>query len=73
MSTSVQPHLMASIQYQKDLAMYYLEAKQISAPMKVVNAIALSKSRFVLNLKYADKASVAIKTASVIPPMCKKM
>ena len=41
--------------------------------MKVVNAIALSKSRFVLNLKYAANASVEIKIASVIPPICKKM
>ena len=41
--------------------------------MKVVNATALSKRRFVLNLKYADIASVEINTASVIPPICKKM
>ena len=37
------------------------------------NAIALSKRRFVLNLKYAAKASVEINTASVIPPICKNM
>ena len=48
-------------------------SKTDSAPMKVQNAIALSKRRFVLNLKYAAKASVEINTASVIPPICKNM
>jgi len=47
--------------------------KTDSAPIKVQNAIALSKSRFVRNLKYAANASVEINTASVIPPICKKM
>jgi len=48
-------------------------SKTDSAPMKVEKAIALSKRRFVLNLKYAASASVEMNTASVIPPMCKNM
>ncbi len=47
--------------------------KTDSAAMKVPNAIALSKSRFVLRRKYAIVAKSVMKTARVIPPICKKM
>lgn len=47
--------------------------KTDSAPINVENAIALNNRRFVLNLIYAEIASMEINTASVIPPICKKI
>ncbi len=44
-----------------------------SAAMNVPKAIALSKSRFVLTRRYAMVAKSVMNTASVIPPICKKI